>query len=79
MATYHLNVKFGGQGQAGNHADYIERKGEYEKRKDLEYSEHGNMPGWREIIPPISGKRLISLNVRMVRLIGRSKSPCRVN
>ncbi|EQB7173097.1 MobA/MobL family protein [Escherichia coli] len=46
MATYHLNVKFGGKGQAGNHADYIERKGEYEKRKDLEYSEHGNMPGW---------------------------------
>ncbi|HBL8052873.1 TPA: mobilization protein, partial [Escherichia coli] len=45
MATYHLNVKFGGKGQAGNHADYIERKGEYEKRKDLEYSEHGNMPG----------------------------------
>ncbi|MCI3092624.1 mobilization protein, partial [Escherichia coli] len=46
MATYHLNVKFGGTGQAGNHADYIERKGEYEKRKDLEYSEHGTMPGW---------------------------------
>ncbi|MCI3092889.1 mobilization protein, partial [Escherichia coli] len=46
MATYHLNVKFGGKGQAGNHADYIERKGESEKRKDLEYSEHGTMPGW---------------------------------
>ena len=36
MATYHLSVKFGGKGQAANHADYIERKGEYAKRKDLE-------------------------------------------
>ncbi len=44
MATYHLSVKFGGKGQAANHADYIERKGEYAKRKDLEYTEHGNMP-----------------------------------
>ncbi|WP_409258371.1 hypothetical protein, partial [Klebsiella pneumoniae] len=24
MATYHLSVKFGGKGQAANHADYIE-------------------------------------------------------
>ena len=46
MATYHLSVKFGGKGQAANHADYIERKGEYAKRKDLEYTEHGNMPEW---------------------------------
>ncbi|MWL39454.1 mobilization protein, partial [Escherichia coli] len=46
MATYHLSVKFGGKGQAANHADYIGRKGEYAKRKDLEYTEHGNMPEW---------------------------------
>ena len=46
MATYHLSVKFGSKGQAANHADYIERKGEYAKRKDLEYTEHGNMPEW---------------------------------
>ncbi|XIX22617.1 mobilization protein, partial (plasmid) [Escherichia coli] len=46
MATYHLSVKFGGKGQAANHADYIGRKGEYAKRKDLEYMEHGNMPEW---------------------------------
>ncbi|MBE1673171.1 MobA/MobL family protein, partial [Escherichia coli] len=46
MATYHLSVKFGGKGNAANHADYIERKGEYAKRKDLEYTEHGNMPEW---------------------------------
>ncbi len=29
MATYHLSVKFGGKGQAANHADYIERKEKY--------------------------------------------------
>ncbi|XJB61961.1 hypothetical protein AB2G25_25505, partial (plasmid) [Escherichia coli] len=37
VATYHLSVKFGGKGQVANHADYIGRKGEYAKRKDLEY------------------------------------------
>ncbi len=44
MATYHLSVKFGGKGQAANHADYIERKEKYRDRQDLEYSAHGNMP-----------------------------------
>lgn len=39
MATYHLSVKFGGKGQAANHADYIERKEKYRDRQDLEYSE----------------------------------------
>ena len=46
MATYHLSVKFGGKGQAANHADYIERKEKYRDRQDLEYSAHGNMPEW---------------------------------
>ncbi len=46
MATYHISVKFGGKGQAANHADYIERKEKYRDRQDLEYSAHGNMPEW---------------------------------
>jgi hypothetical protein len=46
VATYHLSVKFGGKGQAANHADYIERKEKYRDRQDLEYSAHGNMPEW---------------------------------
>lgn len=46
MASYHLSVKFGGKGQAANHADYIERKEKYRDRQDLEYSAHGNMPEW---------------------------------
>ncbi len=46
MATYHLSVKFGGKGQAANHADYIERKEKYRDRQGLEYSAHGNMPEW---------------------------------
>ncbi|MFP1453884.1 hypothetical protein ACLB1N_36720 [Escherichia coli] len=36
MATYHLSVKFGGKGQAANHADYIERKEKYRDRQDFE-------------------------------------------
>ncbi|HHY9089203.1 MobA/MobL family protein [Escherichia coli] len=51
MATYHLSVKVGGKGKAGNHADYICRKGEYADRKDLEYVEHGNMPTWAKDNP----------------------------
>ncbi|MGK3409295.1 hypothetical protein ACSLOF_26395, partial [Escherichia coli] len=46
FVVLHLSVKFGGKGQAANHADYIERKEKYRDRQDLEYSAHGNMPEW---------------------------------
>ncbi len=70
MATYHLNVKFGGKGQAANHADYIERKEKYRDRQDLNIPHTGTCRNGREIIPHISGRRLTSLNVRTVRLSG---------
>lgn len=48
MAIARLSVKTGGVGKASAHAEYIERDGKYEKRKndDLEYSASGNMPPW---------------------------------
>ncbi len=79
MATYHLSVKFGGKGQAANHADYIERKEKYRDRQDLEYSAHGNMPEWARDNPSHFWQAADSLNVRTVRPIGNLKLHYPVN
>lgn len=48
MASYHCTVKAGASAGAGSHADYIEREGKYQKKKDsdLEAVESGNLPEW---------------------------------
>lgn len=51
MATYHLSVKFGGKGKALAHANYITREDKFSRRKDLEHTEHGNMPEWAKDDP----------------------------
>ncbi|EEA0833900.1 MobA/MobL family protein, partial [Salmonella enterica subsp. enterica serovar Agona] len=51
MATYHLSVKFGGKGKALAHANYITREDKFSQRKDLEHTEHGNMPEWAKDDP----------------------------
>lgn len=51
MATYHLSVKFGGKGKALAHANYITRQDKFSRRKDLEHTEHGNMPEWTKDEP----------------------------
>ena len=53
MAIARLSVKTGGVGKAASHAEYIDRDGKYEKKKndDLEYSASGNMPTWAEENP----------------------------
>lgn len=51
MATYHLSVKFGGKGKALAHANYIMREDKFSRRKDLEHTEHGNMPEWAKDEP----------------------------
>ena len=49
MSTYHLNVRSGKRGSAGNHANYIGRQGKYERRQgDLVCVESGNMPAWTQ-------------------------------
>lgn len=55
MAIARLSVKTGGVGKAASHAEYIERDGKYEKKKndDLEYSDSGNMPTWAEENPKL--------------------------
>ncbi|GAB3340360.1 MobA/MobL family protein [Marilutibacter aestuarii] len=46
MATFHFEIKSGRKGTAGDHANYIARKGFHGKREDLMYAEHGNLPAW---------------------------------
>lgn len=55
MAIARLSVKTGGVGKAASHAEYIDRDGKYEKKKndDLEYSDSGNMPTWAEEHPKL--------------------------
>lgn len=46
MATFHFEIKSGSKGTAGDHANYIARKGFHGKREDLIHAEHGNLPAW---------------------------------
>lgn len=46
MATFHFEIKSGRKGTAGDHANYIARKGFYGRREDLIHAEHGNLPAW---------------------------------
>ncbi|QCP55137.1 Ti-type conjugative transfer relaxase TraA [Trinickia violacea] len=62
MATYHLSVKYGKKGQAGEHSRYVGREGHYayiaregqfEERDDLSLTESGNMPEWARHDPTV--------------------------
>ncbi|MGY6272149.1 MobA/MobL family protein [Achromobacter denitrificans] len=51
MASFHYTVKSGKKGAAGQHSNYIGRKGSFEDRGDLIATGHGNLPAWAEDNP----------------------------
>lgn len=53
MATFHVQIKSGGKGTAGDHADYIARNGFHRKRDDLVHASHGNLPRWAANDPKV--------------------------
>lgn len=56
MATFHVQIKSGGKGTAGDHADYIARNGFHRKRDDLVHASHGNLPRWAANDPKVMWK-----------------------
>ena len=48
MASFHFKIKSGKKGSAVEHADYIARQGVHQKRGDLLFTGHGNMPSWAQ-------------------------------
>ncbi|WP_242899276.1 MULTISPECIES: MobA/MobL family protein [Stenotrophomonas] len=53
MATFHLQIKSGGKGTAGDHADYIARNGFHRRHDDLVHASHGNLPHWAANDPKV--------------------------
>ena len=48
MASFHFKIKSGKKGRAVGHAEYIAREGIHQKRGDLMFTGHGNMPSWAQ-------------------------------
>jgi len=48
MASFHFKIKSGKKGRAVGHAEYIARQGKHQKRGDLLFTGHGNMPSWAQ-------------------------------
>lgn len=53
MASFHFEIKSGSKGTAKKHADYITRQGFYQRREDLVFAGHGNLPAWAEHDPSL--------------------------
>ena len=51
MASFHFEIKSGRKGAAAEHAAYIARRGHHDRRDDLVFSEHGNLPAWADNDP----------------------------
>lgn len=51
MASFHFEIKSGRKGVAAEHAAYIARRGYHERRDDLVFAEHGNLPTWADDDP----------------------------
>lgn len=51
MATFHFTIKSGKRGKAATHASYIARQGKHgkdDKKEDLVFVQHGNLPAWAD-------------------------------
>ena len=79
VASFHIDIKTGGKGDAAEHGLYIGREGRFteEKHGGVEARGVGNLPEWAHGIRRRFGKRRMSSSARTATRTGSTSSRCR--